>query len=62
MCLTEKMDEVRAVLKYFCKKGISLKEIHDDFIKTLGDESSSYCKVKNWAAKLGRGRESVEDY
>ena len=37
MCKTEKMDkvEVRAVIKYLCKKGLSSKEIHDDVVKTL---------------------------
>ena len=38
---------------------MSLKEIHD-FIKTLGDESPFYSKVKNWSAEFSRGRESVE--
>ena len=41
------MVEVNAVIKYFCKKGMSLKEIQDDFIKTLGDESPSYSMVMN---------------
>ena len=31
--------EVRAVIKYFCRISMSLKEIHDNFIKTPGDES-----------------------
>ena len=59
--LTEKIDkvEVRGVIKYFCKKGIPQKEIHDDFIKTIGDESPSYSTVKKWAAEFRRGRESV---
>ena len=39
----EKMDKVEiqvsAVTKQFCKTGMSQKEIHDNFIKTLGDES-----------------------
>ena len=47
--------EVRAVLMYFCKKGISLNEIHEDFIKTL--ESPSYSMVKKWAAEFKRGGE-----
>ena len=33
--------EARAVIKYFCKKGMSPKEIHNNFIKTLGNESPS---------------------
>jgi hypothetical protein len=31
--------EIRAVIKYLCKKGMSPKEIHEDFIDTLGKES-----------------------
>ena len=56
------MDEVKAVIKYFCKKGMFPKEIHADFIKTFGNESLSYRTAKLWAAKFRRGRESVEDY
>ena len=52
---------VGTVTKYFCKKGMSLKEIHDDFIKTLGDESPSYSRVKKWAAEFRTGRDSMED-
>ena len=59
MCWAEKMDkvQVRPVIriKYFCKKGMSPKEIHD-FIKTLGDDSPSYCMVKKRAAEFSRGR------
>ena len=29
---------------------MSLEEIHDDFIKTLRDESPSYSMGKEWAA------------
>ena len=45
--------EVRAVIKYFCKR---------NFIKILVDEAPSYSTVKKWAAEFrGRG-DSVEDY
>ena len=50
--------QIRAVIKYFCRKGMSPKEIHEDFMGTLGKESPSYCTVKTWAAKL-RGGERV---
>ena len=42
MCQTDKMEkvEVRAVIKYLCKKGMSPKEIHEDFMETLGKEVS----------------------
>ena len=52
--------EVRTVIKYFCKKGISPKEFHDNFIKTL--DSPSYSAVKKLAAEFRSGRENVEDY
>ena len=38
-------NEVRAVRKYLCKKGMTPKEIHEDFMKTLGNESPSYSTV-----------------
>ena len=27
--------EIRAVIKYFCRKGMPLKEIYEDFMETL---------------------------
>ena len=60
ICKIEKL-EIRAVIKYFCKKGMSPKEIYEDFMETLGKESPSYSIVKKWAAEFKRGRESVED-
>ena len=48
--------EIRAVIKYFCKKGMPPKEIHEDFMGTLGKESPSYSTVKNGQQSL-RGRE-----
>ena len=33
----DKLD-IRAVIKYFCKNGMPPKEIHEDFMETLGME------------------------
>ena len=41
---------------YFCKKGMSPKEIHEDFMETPGKESP-YSTVKKWTAEFKRGRE-----
>ena len=38
------------------------KEIHDDFIKTVWDESLSHSTVMKWAAEFRRGVESMDDY
>ena len=46
--------EIRAVIKYFCKKGMPPNKIHDDFMETLGKESP-YSTVKKWAAEFKRG-------
>ena len=47
--------EIRVVTKYFCKKGMPPKEIHEDFMETLGKESPSFSTVKKWAAEFKRG-------
>ena len=53
--------ETRPVIKYFCKKGMTSKEIHEDFMETLGKESP-YSIVKKCAVEFKRGGwESVED-
>ena len=41
ICKMEKL-EIRTVIKYFCKKGMPPKKIHEDFMETLGKESPSY--------------------
>ena len=60
ICKMEKLS-LRIVIKYFCKKGMFLKEIHEDFMETFGKESPSYSTVKKWVAEFKRGKESVED-
>ena len=52
--------EIRAVIKYFSKKGMPPKEIHEDFMETLGKESPSY-KYSEKRQQSLRGRESVEN-
>ena len=44
--------QFRVVIKYFCKKGMPPKEIHEDFMEILGNESPSYSTVKNRAAEF----------
>ena len=56
-CKMEKV-EVRAVIKYLCKKGSTHKEIHEDFMKTLGN-GSPYSTVKKWAAELCVGARAL---
>ena len=52
---------MRAVIRYLCKKGMTPKEIHKDFMKTLENESPSYSTVKKWDAEFKRGKESIEN-
>ena len=44
--------EIRAVIKHLYQKGMPPKEIHEDFVKTLGKEFPSYSTVKRWEAAL----------
>ena len=54
ICKMEKV-EIRAVIKYFCKKGMPHKGIHEDFMEFLGKESPSYSTVKEWPAEFWCG-------
>ena len=38
--------EIRTIIKYFCKKEMPPKEIHEVFMETLGKESPSNSTVK----------------
>ena len=53
--------EIRAVIKFFYKKGTPLKEIHEDFMETLGKESPSYNTVKKWAERSGHPKDATTD-
>ena len=49
--------ESRTNIKFFFKKGMHLKEIHEDVIETLGKESPSYSTVNKIGRRVkGRGR------
>ena len=50
--------EIRAVIKYLCKRGMPPREIHEDFMETLGKESTctSNRTEKKWVAEFKRGR------
>ena len=51
----------RAVIDYLQKKGLAPKAIHEDLVKTYGENAPSYSMTKKWAAEFKRGRESLED-
>ena len=53
--------KIRAIIKYFGKKGMHNKEIHEEFVETLGKESPSFSTMSKWAAEFMRGVESFED-
>ena len=50
---------MRSVIKYLCKKGMTPKEIHEDFMKTLGNESPFYYTVKNGLQNLSVGERAL---
>ncbi|UYV74600.1 hypothetical protein LAZ67_12000233 [Cordylochernes scorpioides] len=54
-------NEIRAVIKYLCKKEISPKEIYEDMVDTLREDAPSYSTVKKWVAAFKLGRISTED-
>ncbi|UYV62056.1 hypothetical protein LAZ67_1007664 [Cordylochernes scorpioides] len=54
-------NEIRAVIKYLCKKGKSPKEIYKDMVDTLRKDAPSYSTVKKGVAAFKLGRISTED-
>ena len=61
--VSDNMDNIShcAVIRYLGIKGLTLKEIHEDLVVTLGDNVPSYSLVKKWDAEFKRGRASLED-
>ena len=57
------MDEAceRAVIQYLWEKEMSPREIHEDMVHTLREDSLSYATVKRWSAEFNRGRISFKD-
>ena len=55
ICKTERL-EIRAVIKYFCKKGMPPKEIHEEFMETIGKESPTYSTVNGQQSLRGEKR------
>ena len=54
------MVELRAVIKYLQKKGMS-PQIHEDMTATLRESAVSYGIVKRWFRMFKCGRTSCED-
>ncbi|UYV73058.1 hypothetical protein LAZ67_10001706 [Cordylochernes scorpioides] len=54
-------NEIRAVMKYICKKGMSPKEIYEDMVDTLKEDAPSYSSVKKLVVAFKLGRISTED-
>uniref|UniRef100_A0A8C4VJ42 Transposase n=1 Tax=Gopherus evgoodei TaxID=1825980 RepID=A0A8C4VJ42_9SAUR len=53
-------NEIRAEIKYLPKKSLTPKEIHEDLVATVVDDTSSYATVKKWAAEFELRRISTE--
>ncbi|UYV69262.1 hypothetical protein LAZ67_6003027 [Cordylochernes scorpioides] len=53
-------NEIRAVIKYLCKKRMSPKKIYEDMVDTLREDAPSYTTVKKWVAAFKLGRISTE--
>ena len=51
ICKMEEL-EIKAVIKFFCQKGMHPKGIHEDFIESLGKESPSYSTVKKMGSRV----------
>lgn len=54
--------QCRAIIQYLKKKGLCPKAVHEDKVKTYGEDALSYTIVKKWSAEVRRGiRDSIQD-
>ena len=54
-------DEIRVMIYYDYKKGLSQQECFESLQKTFGDSCVSRATVYNWYAEFNRGRAHCED-
>ncbi|UYV69796.1 hypothetical protein LAZ67_7000751, partial [Cordylochernes scorpioides] len=54
-------NDIRAEIKYLCKKGMSQKEIYEDMVDTIREDAPSYSTVKKWEVGFNLERISTED-
>jgi len=47
----------RVVIKFLCKEGRAVKEIHDRLCALYGDSAPSYSTVTRWSNEFRRGRD-----
>jgi len=53
--------EYRAVIKFLCKEGNSVKEIYDRLVAVYGEGVPCYTTVYRWFNDFRRGCQSLED-
>ena len=62
MCDKSKKDkiEAQAVIQYLQKKDITSKEIHEDMVQILSEDSLSSVTVKKWAIEFEQDKDHIE--
>jgi len=53
--------EFCVLIKFLCKEGRAVKEIHDRLCAMYGDCAPSFSTVTGWSNEFRCGRESLED-
>ena len=54
--------EARAVIKYLPKKGMTSKEIYDDIVQIIAEDSFSYITVKRSTEEFKQSRNNAKIY